>query len=366
MEFHKKEMFDFYQINFKSMFADSRDITELANKAFQNKAHQESHFQNRIEACVAQVVSGNENIQSYLSGWDTDYTNQIIDIHGGLLYGLFHFGHHRHFLLDSVANELSIVAPIAGKAYSELQHLASLKSEHIANRIKLLEVEEEKVSRDLIRELKQRKVGGIYVDGNMGPSSTSSKEGCITVEFFDHRISVKAGIARLSQLMKLPILPVFCIGSLAPRVEFGQLILPPFNNEDKQQHSINVMQYLYKGLQLQVEKSPADWEYALCLHRWLNDKQDRINSVKGWSNATSIKLNMDRVTPLEKGQELYLVNSKSYKGFKVPYKLKSLIWELINSPVIPLEQFVIGIKKYNVDPEVLINEMHNSDLVTLN
>src|SRR5438093_650502 len=73
---------------------------------------------------------------------------------------------------------------------------------------RLIEVESARVGRDLVKGLREGRVGLIYVDGNMGPDGHKVEEGGVDVDFVGRRIRVKEGIARLSHSLRMPVLPL--------------------------------------------------------------------------------------------------------------------------------------------------------------
>ena len=363
------EMREYFRMNFQSLSLPHDDLNSLSQNAISKKTYQMNSFQKRLRKYVNDIVIDDKgSLNPILSGLDGKYLTSLASTHNGLLCGLFHFGAHRHFLLDTVSMGIKTVVPIAGDAYQDLQTLARNSNEEIARRIQLLKVEGEDVGLKTLKALRSGFIGGIYIDGNMGPSNKISSEGCVNVNFFNHSISVKAGIARLSLLLKLPILPIFCDGHKEnPSVYFGELI-SPLNNEiqNKEAYYQKVMQSLYLALEKAVKNSPEDWEYALCLHRWINSVDIPTYKEIPLLNINTITLNTDKISILEKEEGLVIINTFMSKGFRVPQSLNPTIKNLVKKEYLLWTEFKENVESINYNAEDLIKEMYITGIVSIN
>ncbi|MEI8620969.1 hypothetical protein P4S66_08900 [Pseudoalteromonas sp. B129b] len=330
LQLNDEELFAHYKMNLQAILPHSKNLDELALNSIQQKRIQINNFENRISFCAQQAAIGKKSFSTYFNNWSSSAIKDIVDERGGLLCGLFHFGAHRHFFLDTMCEGIDTVAPIAGEAYTDMQRLAKSGTNKVSDRILLLEVEGDKVGRNLFKALRSGRVGGIYVDGNMGPSSTVSSDDCVNVNFFEKTLKVKAGIARLSLLLQLPILPVFCSGNISNReIKFGELIKPPKKTSlDKNNYLVQAMQALYFELQEQVKESPEDWEYALCLHRWIDSVESNLKGNHSTSRFTFISVNTKNTSLLIKDTRLVIVNTQRGKGFNVPEELTNILGRL--------------------------------------
>lgn len=367
LQLNHEEMFNYYKMNFQSLFSNSKDLDTLALKAVDRKKFQIQNFDTRIKNCAGEAALGKTSFATYLKNWDTSSLKNIATKNGGLLCGLFHFGAHRHFLLDTVCEGIDTVSPIAGKAYDDLQNLARSGNNILANKIQLLDVEEGKVGRNLLRALRSGRIGGIYVDGNMGPSSQLPTDDCVYVNFFGKTFKVKAGIARLSLLLNIPILPVFCSGDTSnPSIHFGKLISPPDkSNACKQVYYNHAMQSLYLGLQEQVKNSPENWEYALCMHRWISSTDSNIKCHTPTDKVKFISINSNKVSFLLKDRRLVIVNTERGKGFKVPSELTETLSSLFSLDTVAWERFKLDIERENYSAERLLEQMLTADIINI-
>lgn len=371
-------MLSYYQMNYQALFGDRQTVKQLqtlAQSAVANKTAQDVNFCTRTQNDISQLSQQTGFMpNAYLADWQQDKIPQLTQIHGGLLIALFHFGSHRHVLLDLACQNINIVAPIAGQSYDELHQLMQASSAGVADKLQLLEVEGNGVGKALLRGLKNGRVGGIYVDGNMGPSTSDSKEGTVDVEFFQYDITVKAGIARLALLLNLPILPVFCNDEGKPSVDYGEIIVPEqmaaeLSRNEKTQI---ILQQLYSELQQRVERSPADWEYALCFHRWIAKSKKQPKSVTAslvlidtMDGMTQLQINTTELSVIDKQESLYWVNTLLAKGFKVPEKLIPLFREMHHEGHIQWSKFKQEVIKVAAQPHNLLQQMLKNQLVYL-
>jgi len=134
----------------------------------------------------------------------------------------------------------------------------------------------------------------------------------------------------------------------------------------KEQYCHHVIQGLYNGLEAKVKDSPADWEYALCLHRWLASSNSTAAEAKrNWEGISVINLNANHVTSLVKGDSFFLVNTESSKGFKVPHQLVPVFQSLLKSLNMTKSQFSHAVAQHQYDPGVLLEQVHASGLVSV-
>lgn len=370
------EQLDYYHMNYQALFGASHSEAELQKislSALENKSTHQETFTNRLNDYVVGFQEKGFSVSPFLKAWDMEQLNDLIQKHDGLLVALFHFGHHRHALLDLITMDVETVAPIAGQAYTDFHKMVSTSSPEFHSKIELLEVEKNDVGKKLLRALKKGKVGGIYVDGNMGPSSQNDQDSTTMVDFFNHQIKVKVGIARLAALLKLPILPVFCLSEAeAPRVEFGQPILPQqfIDIPSRENQYQSILQRLYIELEERVKTSPASWEYSLCFHRWVVSP-DSLSVENSQSQALDlasfkfIQVNTAQVSLIKRDNCLYWVNTALAKGFKIPANLVSIFETLYQEKQMKLKNFVKYINQENGEATALLQQMMLNKLVCL-
>lgn len=355
-----KDELSYYEMNFRFLLKTSHpseDITRIAKQAIKNKSIEKENYQQQLNTLIQKFryISNTPNsveaIQPVLSGWSSNTIIELQTRYGGLLIGLFHFGAHRYILTDLASLSIPVVAPIAGKSYWDYYQLKSLAPEKFSNSIHLLEVEKKRVGRELFSQLRQGTIGGIYVDGNMGPENTSTQDGVVDIQFMNNSISVKSGIARLSHTFGYPVLPIFATSQSSnantpATVDIGQPVFPLAKNATQKypEESIKkMMMQLYKQLEIRVKKQPQCWEYALCFHRWLVPSSRKLalspqNSssmveradaiIKGLEQGQTLRKNSQRTMDIWNNAQLCWIDIESQKGIRAPLSSPKLLQHL--------------------------------------
>jgi lauroyl/myristoyl acyltransferase len=386
------EVVAYMRMNFMMLLHDqlgTQAIQQLAQQAARRRQHHADSFQQYLSQLIAsfraqRAQTDNDDFPppaNFLDGWPVATIQQIRQQHQGLLIALFHFGEHRHVAVDMAAQGLNMVAPIAGQAFWDYYQLRNLGPAVLANSIQLLEVEQHNVGRKLVLALKRGDIGVIYVDGNMGPDGTKVQEGGVGVHFLGREIQVKAGIARMAQSFGLPILPLFVrrktiddqchTTALNSYVHLGKLVAPATKHDlkqgrvDKDADLERLMQSLYTQLGAEVQRDPANWEFALCFHRWLQrpneneidaqqtgdqsaDPTGIASPVNLGQQPDQLRLCMDkeRVTPLFSKGQLIWIDIQRQKGFKADASHQALL-ERLNSD----EGIQLGTIKHQANPQ---------------
>lgn len=339
---------EFYYLNLLSLFGNHlavEEIDQLANAAADGRILEQSQFDQRLSLMLERFRASRLDCSNdepavpapVLSGWTNEQVMLISTLRNrykGLLVGLFHFGAHRHVVLDLAALGLPLSVPIAGRAYWDYYKLREEAPREFAACLKLMEVEKPSVGRELLMDIRRGRIGAIYADGNMGPDGHHVEEGATSIDFFGRQIRVKAGIARLSSALGVPILPVFATSSAHPeraQVIVGQPLLPQqyASAADagrlKEAHLQEMMSTLYQQLEARIRAAPAEWEYAFCLHRWAGEpvSDDCHTSVDRQAGARFdaggiARINSQRVASLDYEGEITWVDAHRQQGYRLP------------------------------------------------
>jgi len=324
----------YFYMNYLSLFGDtvsSTKIKEITAQAVEHKCGVSSRFDNRVEKLKSELVNNNQNrlfSKPKLRGLSVEQIKNYQSCYGRVIFAPFHFDEHRHILLDLIAHGLSSCAPVAGKCFWDLYQLRNLLPTKSQNLIRLLEVEDVAVGKELVKEMRKGSNGFIYCDGNMGSGGNRSKEGTSIVNFFNKRIRVKSGIARIAMLFKSPIIPVFSTQDVYGNrvLTFEAAIFQDADIANRELVQQNIIQELYSRLERKVSESPDKWEYALCLHRWLEPENNSLN-VKLENNIVAenhvIEINKQRVAFISQNTDTLLVDTQQNKAYKAPAIMSS-------------------------------------------
>jgi lauroyl/myristoyl acyltransferase len=327
-----------YYTNLLSLFGNERpaaEIREHAHAASELRVRAIDGFADRLNSLNSdflqqRAASGKrpERMPAPLmQGWDEARVQSIVKEHGGVLIALFHFGEHRQIFADLASLGVPFVAPVAKHAYFDFCEILKHGPKPFEDAMSLLEVEDPRVGRKLFSALRKGRAGLIYVDGNMGPDGHLVEDGGVRVEFLGKRIRAKAGIARLSIGLGLPVLPVFAStrdGSV--HAEIRSLITPPaksdlFDDAQTDAALTSIMQTLYTHLASEVRRAPEHWEFAFCFHRWLDESESAaLTHDDGPLPAEShpLKVDAQRITEFRRDGEVFWIHVGRQRAYRLP------------------------------------------------
>lgn len=128
----------------------------------------------------------------------------------------------------------------------------------------------------MARELKNGNSLFVYVDGNTGVENSRSKENLLDVEILESYIKVRTGIAYLSKLSDVPIVPIIATrnGVQCPQIHIHKSICPS-SNEEKQEFAERSIKELYSLLNDELKRHPEQWEAWMYLHKFATKYQEK-------------------------------------------------------------------------------------------
>ncbi len=327
-----------YYTNLLTLFGDRQPcarIEQMAKAAQVNRSDAMLGFSARLAelaedfAAQRQRTGERANTQAnpLLHGWERSPLPGLVETHGGVLVAMFHYAGHRHVFADLASMNLDFIAPVAKQAYFECSELATVAPLGFEQAMRLIEVEDPRVGRKLLSGLRQGRIGLLYADGNMGPDGHLVDEGGVTVDFLGKSIRVKAGVARLSISLGLPIVPLIIReGADGDGLDFGPTLLPPdkatlndVSEETRAQQRI--MQSLYQQLAQAVESRPERWEFAFCFHRWLDQNSAEVTESTPRlpvSEDQPLRLNPQRVTQMQRADGVYWIHVGRQRAYRLP------------------------------------------------
>lgn len=325
--------FQHYYLNFLALFGQRRALLEIEQAAHAAVAWRDAEIE-RFDAALRAMHAhyldvgpdGGDPVP-HLAGWDEIDFAALRAAHGGVLVALFHYGRHRQVLADLAVMGERFIAPVAKHAYFDCSRIAAVASPRFGEAMRLIEVESPRVGRELLKGLRDGRLGLIYVDGNMGPDGHLVEEGAVAVDFLGHRIRVKEGIARLAQGLGLPVLPLFATAPVdgGPAcVRAGRLLSLEAHADPAIAASLRqvLMQSLYEQLGALVREAPAPWEFGFCLHRWIQPATTTPDPVMPEARASTaaawLQVQPERIAPYQRDGELYWVDVRRQKAFRLP------------------------------------------------
>lgn len=332
--------FSHFFTNFMTLFRGRRDTAEIraiAHAAVAQRDEAITEFESHLHTLSAFFAntSGTRHAVPQLEQWPTRQIEALRAEHGGVLLAAFHFGKHREVLSDLCTLGIPFVAPVAKRSYFDAPLAFEQGPAACRDAAQMLEVEDRQVGRKLAMALKRGRAGLIYVDGNMGPDGHLVEEGATEVEFMGLRIRVKTGIARLALAMRLPILPLLAVPSAQDPQQHRLIGLPPILPgvvRDESRSVDTIMQACYDALAHAVEAAPQLWEFAFCLHRWVQVAPAPEPCVAPRAEIDTMTLDPSTVIEFPRDDGVYWLHLGRQRAYRLPDYTRTLYAWIAEQP----------------------------------
>lgn len=345
----KKYGFDYYLINFLSIFEDRlplEDVRALAARATVAKLwggwEYYSYLTRLPEKASDDVRSHGTPVR--LEGWDIGLIRRLLDEGKGLILCSHHLGAYRYLQTDLIFLGLKVSMPVDSESYEQTVGAINLAREALRESpsadpalTKMLEsltpvnVEERRGAAEILRALERGEVILIFADGNTGVDGPLGKKSRSEVDFFNFRISVKSGAARMSAATGAPLLPVLALagGDGARRmVSSGPIIPPPKSGgrAERDAFAHSAMQSIYGFLEQHARRDLEHWQSSCFLHRWraaarqdglprADIRAERSDLARLLESGARLKLNGNRVATIDTDDGRVLVDVRELKFY---------------------------------------------------
>ncbi len=193
----------------------------------------------------------------------------------GALLATQHVGPYRRTFLELIRRgyKVQLVLDAAGsvKVYEQIKnYFAQMKTEHLHENLQVINAEQPRSARQILRALKHNELVLIYLDGNTGVGGTEqANKHNVQVNFFGQKVSVRKGACHLAHIARSPIIPLLAswqngtpvIDALTPVVPRRDVEIDDFCRAG--------MQALYAVSEEFIRARPEQFEEWFHLHRWL-------------------------------------------------------------------------------------------------
>jgi lauroyl/myristoyl acyltransferase len=236
---------------------------------------------------------------------------------GARIYCLYHVGSYRHFFHFLARANIDCALFIAEKTL-ELQGQGIRDGANPAwpGRLDMINAEAGNSLLRGARALKRGQSVAIYIDGNTGSGANWESDRMQAVDFFDKTLLARTGIAYLSHLSGVPIVPVICKRGMTDPLSLT--LHPPIapGGIDRNEYVSNTTRALYALLEREITASPAQWEGWLYVHRYLKSRpqmaERALRSGAALQVNTILKANFDEFAVLDFGGKPALLDKKRH------------------------------------------------------
>ena len=191
---------------------------------------------------------------------------------------------------------------------------------------------------NMVKHLKNGRSLLIYTDGNLGSGVDikNSRNTCL-IDFMSQKIYARTGVAYLSYILNIPIIPVFSYLSTKNKdvLKFEKQIMPDLKST-KLEYCKYVTSLIYGNAEALIRRYPDQWEGWLYLHKiavidkTIENKKRIFLNLKNNKNTNLIFNKLD-FGLFQIGSTYYLFQKKGYKSYQISKDLYKLLLENIRS-----------------------------------
>lgn len=342
--------------------SSAQEIHRLAVKCMKSKVWSELEYYRFLSKLPDANSACNSSIKDELvrlDGWKPDLLRSLLERGRGLILCTYRIGLVRFIATEMalmgfkswvVTNEVTTEAmqsaldSVCAKI-GDVENDDNAEMTTAAKNIRLLQTinaEKETSSVHIVDALKRGEIVGFCIEGNTGTDGPWGDTSKTTVEFFDHRIKVKNGVARLAAALGTPLLPVVALEDATTdfgRLIFGEPIITARNLKRSQTQEFvqSTMQSLYTLLEHYARRHPEQWEGWSAMHRWRVREHEELSpncpSLEAEAAQVSdrlsegklFKVNTLRIAKFSSKTGMTWVDLKTLKGYQNPTWCKDFL-----------------------------------------
>lgn len=254
----------------------------------------------------------------------------------------FHLGSYRLINLFLIKNKIAYTLVISNRLLKEQGddyldfYIKQRHSDEVG--FEVIDADSPTSTMNMVKHLKNGRSLLIYTDGNLGSGVDikNSRNTCL-IDFMSQKIYARTGVAYLSYLLNIPIIPVFSYLSTKNKdvLKFEKQIMPDLKST-KLEYCKNVTSLIYGNAEALIRRYPDQWEGWLYLHKiavidkTIENKKRIFLNLKKNTNTNLIFNKLD-FGLFQIGSTYYLFQKKGYKSYQISKDLYKLLLENIRS-----------------------------------
>lgn len=187
----------------------------------------------------------------------------------------FHYGSYRLINMALASHAIPFALVVSSSVLTKQREgIQNLYTTYTANNaqttFKIIDAESPTSALQMLRAIKQGYSLVVYIDGNTGAGDpTFSSNNCLTIPFLAKTIKARKGVATLSHIANVPILPLVSFWEHAGKsiLHFGVRI-EPAHCKDRENYVQRATATLFSFITTYLEQDPGQWESLLYLHKF--------------------------------------------------------------------------------------------------
>ena len=262
-----------------------------------------------------------------------------------VIFCTFHFGSYRLINPLLVSRGFRYILPVDQAIYTEQKQrymdVFDEVREHYKGSPDFMVINARE-STSALRMLRKSKAGWsilTYIDGATGVHGESRDDDkSLLIHLLDKPIYVRKGIAFLSYLLKLPIVPVICeyAGLTERNLILHEAIYPDRNTMDRDTYFLTATEKIYAVLGDYLKKSPAQWLGWLDMQKYIDfnamddtglvpthDESKDMDFV--FTDIFTLSFNDNRYGFVEHDDKRVLLDKQYYRVLELPNPISDLI-----------------------------------------
>jgi len=283
-----------------------------------------------------------------------------------LIFCTYHLGSYRAIigLLARLGYDFSLVIDqqVFDTQEPAIRQVVKTVNEHFNTHsdFDLINAEEFNAAMKMIKQLKQGRALVLYIDGNTGTGGVFRHDEKLgIVNFFGKRLFARQGIAYLSFLSNIPIVPVISYreglensDSISIKnivLEFFEKI-DPSSSRSKKIYCTETTQHLYDLLEQRLEEYPLQWEGWFYVHKYFDEQALPSSNAKPKTNEqkkdrSQLVFNEERFGLFTFGQQYFLFNNETYQTFVISETEFSFLTSFLDrgKPLTDARELVSGV-----------------------
>ncbi|MBN8877027.1 MAG: hypothetical protein J0I32_05730 [Sphingobacteriales bacterium] len=251
----------------------------------------------------------------------------------------FHTGSYRIINTFLIQNKIPFTLAIGssilaaeGEDYYSVYN--SLAGDDKNNAFSIIDAENPKSVLQMLRELKSGRNLLLYLDGNSGAGTATTKnENRCAVNFLEQQIFARKGIGFLAHAVNVPIIPVINYRQEWKdiRLRFYDPILPDLD-EMRDKFAVSVTQQLYDTVSPVIRQYPEQWEAWLYLHKVAN-VSNQIPPLKGKPDGMFVRFNLNDYGIFKVNKRSFIFQKSNYTSYPISASLYEILMCSVEHPV---------------------------------
>ncbi len=296
-----------------------------------------------IHKKISHLEQGSEEALNFLTveGLSNETLNSLKE--KPFIICTFHTGSYRLINLFLAKNNIPF-ALVTGKTILEkegdsfISLYKRMTPNNTGNSLKIIDAETPQSGLQMLRELKKGRNLLLYIDGNSGAGTVTSKNDnrCI-IQFLDQRIFARKGIGYLAHTANVPILTAVNYRESwnDVRLMFHDPIIPD-PTIDRALFARDTTQKIYDLVSETVQKFPEQWEAWLYLHKTAHVSPSDLPSNEKYS-GTQVEFNLRHYGIFKIESSSFLFKKSTYTSYPIDPSTYDILNNCMRHPV-PVQQ----------------------------